>query len=326
MRLISVPRLLVCVMLLVAVLVGGSRAEGPHSQKPDVGDSEAAKPRNVKAEKEAWPEQVAVTVGDVRTRIDGPKLWTLSGIDFQDTVMATEDSAYGSVLTIRGVGHLGTAHFLDVPGKPGEVEKEQVTSLQFFVDGKRVGEFAPSMNLKGKSFRMERKSAIRAMNLESSISIRDDVLMETVHFHATGPMDLQSAYPWMYAFSPKATVYVFGDKDGILGRGTFLSEGKTASQVIKDANWVAVFDPSSGKGSVCCFLKHPPTAEGSFLLIDAPGIYRKVAAYSLVDKVVPEGFAGTYQSAVGFFNGTEQDWEALALRRAREMQVLRTER
>jgi len=30
---------------------------------------------------------------------------------------------------------------------------------------------------------------------------------------------------------------------------------------------------------VCCFLRHPPTAEAYFLMIDAPGIYRKVAAY-----------------------------------------------
>ena len=52
----------------------------------------------------SWPKEVLVTVGDIRTRIEGPKLWTMSGIDFQNTVMATENSAYVTVLTIRGVG------------------------------------------------------------------------------------------------------------------------------------------------------------------------------------------------------------------------------
>src|SRR6186997_1379970 len=103
MHLIRNTRLLVVAMLLVEILGNMSLAEGPAAQPSDGGN---------------WPQKVVVTVGDLRTRIDGSKMWTLSGIDFQDTVMATEDSAYGSVLTIRNIGHLGTAHFLDVPGKP----------------------------------------------------------------------------------------------------------------------------------------------------------------------------------------------------------------
>ena len=90
------------------------------------------------ADQANWPTEVIMTVGDIRTRIAGPRMWTLSGIDFQNTAMATQDSAYGTVLTIRGVRHLGTAHFLNVPDKPGEVEKEIVTSLQLFVDEKSV--------------------------------------------------------------------------------------------------------------------------------------------------------------------------------------------
>jgi hypothetical protein len=148
------------------------------------------------------------------------------------------------------------------------------------------------------------------------------MLIETVSFHATAPIDLRVAYPWMYALTPEATVSVFGNNDEIRQRGTFLSEGKGVSQVVQNANWMAVFNPSCGKGSVCCFLKHPPTDEASLLLIDAPGIYRKVSAYSLVDKIVPEGFDGTYQSAVGFFNATERDWEEHARRRAAEIRAL----
>ena len=306
MRLSSIRRLLVLCMFLPGILGGRSRAERPVDKT---------------LESENWPQKVVVTVGDIRTRIDGPKMWTLSGIEFQDNVMATQDSAYGSVLIIRNVGHLGTAHFLDVPGKPGQVEKEQVTSLQLFVDDNPVRDFTPLMNLGGKSFRMARKSKIRAMDLETSVSIQDGVLIETASFHATGPVDLRVAYPWMYALTPEATVYAFGHKNDIRKRGTFLPDGKVVSQVVQNVNWMAVFNPSCGKGTVCCFLKHPPTDEASLLMIDAPGIYRKVAAYSLVDKIVPEGFHGTYQSAVGFFNATEHDWEAHAQRRAEEIQA-----
>lgn len=265
-----------------------------------------------------WPQKVVVTVGDIRTRIDGPKMWTLSGIDFQDKMVATEDSAYGTVLTIRGVGHLGTAHFLDVPGKPGEVEKEDVTHLNIIVDNKLVSQFTPQMNLAGKSFLMERKSKIRELDLETTVSICDGVIVETARFHTTGALDLRVAYPWMYAWTPQATAYVFGDDQGIQKRGQFLKSGKPTSMVVKDANWMAVFNPITGKGSVCCYLQHPP-GDGRFLLVDAPAAYRKIYPYTLEDKVLPQDFAGTYQSAVGFFTATESDWEERALQRASEV-------
>jgi hypothetical protein len=40
---------------------------------------------------------------------------------------------------------------------------------------------------------------------------------------------------------------------------------------------------------------------------------------TFVEKVVPEGFTGTYQSAVGFFTATEADWKEQASKRAAEV-------
>jgi hypothetical protein len=281
-------------------------------------ESAAAQP----AARADWPREVIVTIGDVRTRIDGPKLWTLSGIDYQDTIVAVQDSAYGTVLTIRDLGHLGTAHFLDVPGKPGEVEKEDVISLRLFVDDTPVSEFTPKMHLRGNSFRAERTSKIRGMDLRSTIGVREGVLVETAHLRATQPMDLQKAHPLMYAWTPEAMVYVFGDDNGIQNRGNFLKEGATHFETFAKVRWVAVFNPASGKGSVCYLVKHPLGDDTVFLLIDAPGIYRKVAIMCLVDTVVPEGFAATYQVALGFFSATEGDWEQRAMKCVTELKAL----
>lgn len=270
----------------------------------------------------AWPREVVVTIGDIRTRVDGPKMWTLSGIDFQNSMMATQDSAYGTVLTIRNVGHLGTAHFLDVPGKPGKIETEDVTALRFFVDGKRVNELSPMLNLSGNAFRMERKSRIRDLDLETTITISDGVLTETARFKANAPIDLQKAHPWMYAWTAQAQSYVFGENEEIRRRGNFAKPGKTVAEVIKHANWVAVYDPATRKGSVCCYRSPAPQGGNWFLLVDAPGIYRKVAGYVLEDKIVPAGFEATYQAAVGFFNADEQNWEEQARHRARELRAI----
>jgi len=267
-----------------------------------------------------WPQKVVVTVGDVRTRIEGAKMWTHSGIDYQDDVMATEESAYGTVITIRGVGHLGTAHFLDVPGRPGEIEKENVIGFALFVDGKPVTEFAPEMDFRGGSFRMERRSKIRDLNLESTVSIRDGVLVETQHWHAAKAIDLRMSYPLMYAWTPNATHYVFGDDNGVQKRGVFLTEGTNKDGGMeKTARWMAVFNASTGKGSVFYLLEHPADADAWFQWTDAAGVYRKLRIMTFVEKIVPEGFDGTYQSVVGFFSASESDWEAVAVRRAAEL-------
>lgn len=267
-----------------------------------------------------WPQEAVVTVGDVRTRIDGPKLWTMSGLEFQDQVVATEESAYGTVITIRGAGHLGTAHFLLVPDKPGEVEKEKVLSLQFFLDDKPVTSFSPNMDLKGKSFRMERESTIRDLGLKSTVSLSDDILIETERWHATKPIDLKVSYPLMYAWTPEATHYAFGDDSGLQKDGVFRKEGKSDDGGLeKNSRWMAAFNASNGKGSVIYLLQSPKDVETSLQWTDAPGIYRKLRVMTFVEKIVPEGFTGTYQSAVGFFTATEADWKQQAARRAAEV-------
>jgi hypothetical protein len=40
---------------------------------------------------------------------------------------------------------------------------------------------------------------------------------------------------------------------------------------------------------------------------------------SFVEKVMPAGFDGTYQAAVGFFSATEQDWEKATLAKVAEL-------
>src|SRR4051812_8123033 len=45
------------------------------------------------------PTSLTASVGDVLVRIDGPKLWTLSRIEYKQVILGVEDSAYGSVVT-----------------------------------------------------------------------------------------------------------------------------------------------------------------------------------------------------------------------------------
>jgi hypothetical protein len=272
------------------------------------------------AHQTAWPDELVIDVGDIRTRIDGPKMWTMSGLEYQGQEMATQESAYGTVITIRDVGHLGTAHFLEVPGKPGEIEKEDVRTLEFFVDGRSVSQFSPKMEIAGKSFRMERTSKIRDLDLHSTVALQDGMVIETERWHARKPIDLRMTYPLMYAWTPAATHYAFGDDGGLLRDGVFKKEGKSDDGGNeKKVRWGAVFNAANGKGSVIYLAKLPPGVETILPWTDAPKVYRKFRVMSFVETIVPEGFNGTYQSVVGFFEATEADWKERATKRAAEL-------
>ena len=270
-------------------------------------------------------QSLTATIGEIRFRIDGPKMWTLSGFEFQHRVIAVEDSAYGSVFTLRGVGHLGSAHFLDVPGKPGELEKENVTRVRFLVDDTPLTKITPTMSITGKSFRMERESTVRAISLRSSVEVRDDVLLETVRLTTTKNVDLIGCYPLMYAWTPHATANLFGDDDGVQRRGVFQdASAKPIEGLEKSARWMAIFDAANGKGAVCYLTKHPSDADAWLQYTDAPGVYRKVRVMSFSEKPLPAGFDGTFQAAIAFFTATEADWEASALRRMNELKLRAT--
>lgn len=266
------------------------------------------------------PELVNCEIGNVSFQIEGVKLWTLSGLNYKTHSIATADSAYGTVLNIDGVGLLGTAHFLDVPGQPGKIEKENVTELEFLVDGRQIRPELPKGNLKGQSFRLKRSSVIRTVRLASEVTVKDDVLIETVRMRASEDTRLKLCYPLMYAWSPKMTDYLFGDDSGVLKRGSFLAEGaKPGEGLERTARWMAVFDSANACGAVCLLIQHPASEEVWFQYTDAPGVYRKLRLMSFSEKNMPRGFDGTYQAAIGFFNAESATWEETALDRLREM-------
>ncbi|MFO1004238.1 MAG: hypothetical protein U0936_28295 [Planctomycetaceae bacterium] len=276
---------------------------------------------------EVRPELVSCEIGSVSFRIDGPKLWTLSGFNYKNHSIATTDSAYGTVLNIDGVGLLGTAHFLNVPGQPGKIEKENVTALQFFVDRHRVRPVDPQAELKGHAFRLMRSSEIRAVRLESEVSVENDVLVETVRMQASEDTRLKLSYPLMYAWSPAMTDYLFGDDTGILKRGSFLAEGaKPGEGLERTARWMAVYDSADGCGAVCLLTQHPASEDVWFQYTDAPGIYRKLRLMSFSEKTLPAGFDGTYQATIGFFSAEPATWEETALDRLRALQSAKSQR
>src|SRR2546421_1895500 len=243
-----------------------------------VAQSPGAEPTTAPANR---PDGFKVNIDDVSVHMSGPDcLWTLKGFEYKNSMMATQDSAYGTVIGIRGVGLLGSGHFLDIPGKLGEVEKEDVHELHFFLDGKPV-EPENKSTLSGKSFRMDRTSNIRNFAVTSHLEVRDNVIIETSRIQSEQTVDLDMTFPLMYAWTAAATEFVFGLEDGTTKQGTFMpGTQKPGEGLEKTARWMAIYDPIGKRVGVAVLRERPKDADAWFQYTDAPGIYRKLRILS----------------------------------------------
>jgi hypothetical protein len=259
------------------------------------------------------PASLTARVGDVLVRIDGPKLWTLSRIEWKSQLLGIEDSAYGTVIGIRDVGWIGTAHF--------EVEPEQVTHIQFFVNDQSIKVTADEISVGGNKFRMERRSRIRSFELQSALEVRDELIFETLRLRTDQAVDLKTIYPFMYAWNASATDYMFGADDGSRIAGQFLPPPRQTPRHIieKSVRWASVYDSVSRTGSVSRILALPDQVEASFQFADAPEIYRKLYLMCFTDETVPAEFHGTFGIVTGFFSSQPEHWQDKAAARAREL-------
>lgn len=264
---------------------------------------------------ETRPESLTATIGDLLVRIDGPKLWTLSRIEWRGKLMAVEDSCYGTTIMVPGVGPIGSGHY--------EVESENVTELSFSIDDQPLNSISSTMNIRGDYFRVNRKSTMRSLGLDSMLEVQGDTIVQSVHITNNRPIELTALYPLMYAWAPSCTSFIFGCEDGQEVERRFLTERQEKAQYTfqRVARWAAVYDADNGIGSVTRVLAEATTGDRVFLLSDAPEIYRKLYLKCFSDSVIPAGFDGKYRVILGFFTANQDNWKLRARDRARELGV-----
>jgi hypothetical protein len=256
------------------------------------------------------PTSVTATIGDIRVRIDGPKLWTIGRIDYKDTILGVDGSAYGTVVNIRNVGFIGTAH--------KEVEAENVTSLQFSLDDNLM-QFDKA-EVFGTNFELERKSQIRSFRLDSHLEVRDNRLYQSVRLRTVTAVEMKVIYPFMYAWTPTATAYIFGADDGTRVEGKFLSRSGQHGQIShSNMNWLAVYNQANEQVVVSRLLVGPKVGNTGMLIVDSPGVYRKFYVMCFSDEKVPAGFDGTYRIITSFCKADEATWKIVASKMAESL-------
>jgi len=259
------------------------------------------------------PASIAVRCGNLLVRFDGAKFWTLNRIEYKGTLLGLDypGSHYGSVVNFPGVGFIGSGH--------RENEDEKVIALRCFVDGRPAAPEAVPGNDPVKTFRMGRETAIRDLSFVNTVELRDDRIYETVELKSEKEQPVSFIYNFMHPWTLSATSFLAGTDEGKELKGAFTGSEKFV--VEEPMDWIAVYDPSSGKGGVSRLLAKPQVGGAEMLLWDVGRLYRKfyLRSFSTEGQPIPAGFRGEYKLVTGFFEAGEEGWEQSARKLADDL-------
>ncbi len=248
--------------------------------------------------------RITISCGDVTLLMRQATQWTPGRIDFRGAAMTTESSAYGTVFSFPDVGFIGTAHL--------ENEPEKLQSLAFFLDDKPVE--TPAAELKGDTFRFERKSRIRTFDLTNIIEIKDNQLHETTTVHTDEAVPLKLVYHFMHAWTPSVSAFLAG-KDAAPDKaisGALLDEADVVRKfyINERVDWMAVYEPKSGQFAVSRLMQAPEPGGHIATIWNVPPTYRKFYLKCFEGKKVPAGFTGTWRMVTAFGSSKTDTWEA----------------
>ncbi len=250
--------------------------------------------------------RITVSCGDVTLLMRQATQWTPGRIDFRGAAMTTESSAYGTVFSFPDVGFIGTAHL--------ENEPEKLQSLAFFIDDKPVA--MPTPELKGSTFRCERKSRIRTFELANIVEIKDHQLHETTTVHTDEAVPLKLVYHFMHAWTPSVSAFLAGQDaapDKIIS-GALRDDADVLRKfyINERVDWMAVYEPKSGQFAVSRLMQAPELGGHIATIWNVPPTYRKFYLKCFSSATVPAGFTGTWRMVTAFGSSKADTWEAEA--------------
>lgn len=259
--------------------------------------------------------RINVTCGDVTLLLRQATQWTPGRIDFRGKAMTTESSAYGTVFSFPDVGFIGTAHL--------ENEPEKLQSLGFFLDDKKIE--APTAEMKGAAFRLERKSRIRSFDLTNVTEIQNHRLYETATVHTAEAIPLKLVYHFMHAWRPTVSAFLAGNdampENTISGPLLDDKEVVRKFYINERVDWMAVYEPQSGQFAVSRLLLVPELGGHASTIWNVPPTYRKYYLKCFEGQTVPAGFSGTWRMVTGFGSATPETWESAARALAAELRT-----
>lgn len=249
-----------------------------------------------------WPAEIVADLGELQIRLESRSFWTLYRIDYRGTRLCLDrwGSHYGSVASFPDSGFIGSGHT--------EHEDEQILKLTLWIDDKPIEKPEPAVRC--RSIRLEKRSRIRNLVLDTRIDVRDNRILEDVRLEAEKPTAVKLVYHFMHPWTDTATEYVAELLDGSRVEGEF--NGDKSQKIDKATRWSAIYDGPSGKGAVTCVVEAPSDDDWRTRYWDVPDRYRKHYLATFLNKTIPADKQYRYRAIIVPFEAAQGEWKSKA--------------
>jgi len=249
-----------------------------------------------------WPSEIVADVGDLQIRFESRSFWTLYRIDYKGDRLCLDrfGSHYGSVASFPGVGFIGSGHT--------ENENEEIVDLKLLVDGRPVDR--PETKLSCQEIRLQKRSRIRDLMLNTEITVKDNRIVEDVKLCAVKPTAVNLIYHFMHPWTFTATEYLAESLDGNRIEGSFT--GDKGQKVDRPVRWSAIYDAPTEKGAVTYVLDVPADDDWRTRYWDVPSVYRKHYLATFINKTIPTDREFHYRVVTMPFKSGTQHWKDAA--------------
>lgn len=247
---------------------------------------------------DGWPNEIVAQIGDLGVRLESRSFWTLYRIDYRGTRLGLDrwGSHYGSVAAFPGVGFIGSGHT--------ENEDEELLAVKLEIDGQPVDK--PAATIRCSQLRLEKKSKIRSLRLDSEILVGDGRILEQVRLRADRPTPVSLIYHFMHPWTQTATEYLAELPDGTRVEGVF--DGAGPQRIDKPTRWSAIYDGPTATGSVTVVLETPPDDDWRTRYWDVDR-YRKHYLATFLAKTIPPDKEFRYRIATVPFASPPANWK-----------------
>jgi hypothetical protein len=257
-----------------------------------------------------WPASILVRSQDLEVRFESRSFWTLYRIDYQGTRVCMDvfGSHYGSVASVKGTGLIGSGH-------TENGETEQVDDLALEVNG--VREVLPKDSYTADRVALRKRSRIRDLVLDTTITVKDNRIDEEVVLAAEKPVALNLLYHFMHPWVPAMSHFLAERLDGQRVEGRFVDD--KSMKVSAPVRWSAVFSETLGKGAVTAVLEVPAELPWEVRYWDMPERYRKHYFVVFSNATVEPGRTWRYRVVTQPFAAAPEAWQRLAADLARSL-------
>lgn len=249
-----------------------------------------------------WPKKFTVECGDLKVSFDARTFWNISRIDFKNKQLGTEDIGfYGTVAMFKDIGFIGSGHT--------ENESEVVLSKKLLIDGKEVS--TPKDLTKCAQMQLSKKSRLRSLEVTTTVTVKDDRIVESVSIEALKPENLDLIYNFMHPWVLDFSNYIGETTKGEIVTGKFVDD--KGFHLNKPVKWSGVYSEKLKMGQVTYLPEVPKDFKFIVKYWDNPNNnYRKHYFQTMQKTELKPGTTYKYKAVLGFYEANIDNWQQTA--------------